>query len=357
MIHVSIRPQLQLRSERGELLSPKALELLVAIDELGSLAAACQQTGNSYRHAWELLRTAEQFFGEPVVVKSRGRGTALTPLGQQLVWAQHELDARLGPTLETMTAELSAGIDALNGHGRPRLRLHACHGQAVQALASALSTQGIAHTLRFGSSAEVIDALHQGQCDWAGVHVPLGPVAHRYALALLQGLNTDTFHVIHLAVRRQGLLTAAGNPHRIQQLRDLLRPGIRFLNRPPGSGTRRLLDALLKDAQIRPSGIMGYERNGTTHTALTAAVASRQVDAAFGPEPAERTLPVEFLPLQLERYVLLCRNDVSHSAAQAARAVLVSPALQRSLQTLSGETADDVGRVQGLRLFLESLAR
>jgi molybdate-binding protein len=265
------------------------------------------------------------------------------------------MEARLGPTLDTMASELSAGIDALQGLGRPRLRLCASHGYAVQAFADALSTQGIAHTLRYCTSAEAIDALRQGQCDWAGIHIPVGTLARPFAHAVLQGLDPAGHHVIHLALRRQGLMTQAGNPLKIYQLRDLLRPEVRFLNRPLGSGTRRLLDALLADARIRPSSVSGYERCEATHAAVAAGIASGQADAALGLELPARTFGLEFLPLQLERYVFIGRNDGTPAAASAAQALLLSAGLQKTLHALPGYTAEETGRVQSLGLFLESL--
>ena len=46
---------------------PRLVELLVAVHDTGSLAAACRQAGLSYRYAWGLLRQGEALFGAPLM--------------------------------------------------------------------------------------------------------------------------------------------------------------------------------------------------------------------------------------------------------------------------------------------------
>ena len=102
-----------------------------------------------------------------------------------------------------------------------------------------------------------------------------------------------------------------GNPRRIRQLSQLARPGIRFINRQAGSGTRLLFDALLADAGINPSRIAGYDMEEFTHGAVAASVASGMADAGFGIEAAARQAHLAFVPLARERYFLAFRNPDS----------------------------------------------
>lgn len=64
-------------------------ELLAAIAETGSIAAAGRKMGMSYRRAWLLVETMNHSFYEPLVVSvkggKQGGGAQLTPLGEQVL--------------------------------------------------------------------------------------------------------------------------------------------------------------------------------------------------------------------------------------------------------------------------------
>jgi len=65
--------------------------MLKMIEEKGSLMAACDELGYTYRRTWGNIRKIEEFFGFPLLEKHRGgaaRGSmSLTPEGKQLVRA------------------------------------------------------------------------------------------------------------------------------------------------------------------------------------------------------------------------------------------------------------------------------
>ena len=134
MFRVSIKPQWQLDRGQGATLLPRLIELLVHIDECGTLAAACQRMGLSYRYAWGVLRDASRTFGLPLVVSRRGRGAVLSALGEKLVWADRRIAARLTPVFDSLASELEAEIERALSHAQGILRLHASHGFAVEAL-------------------------------------------------------------------------------------------------------------------------------------------------------------------------------------------------------------------------------
>ena len=52
-------------------------------------------------------------------------------------------------------------------------------------------------------------------------------------------VKPERHRLVLLAVRTQGLFLAPGNPLGVRALSDLTRPGLRFVNRPEGSGTRK----------------------------------------------------------------------------------------------------------------------
>jgi molybdate transport system regulatory protein len=68
---------------------PGKIDLLEAIAATGSITAAAKRLGMSYRRAWLLVDTMNRCFKAPVVAAEaggkRGGGTALTPLGTEVV--------------------------------------------------------------------------------------------------------------------------------------------------------------------------------------------------------------------------------------------------------------------------------
>lgn len=357
-LQVSISPVWTIRHATGASLGPRVVQLLVAVDEHGSLAAACTATDASYRHAWQLLREGEALFGQPLLVMARGKGSHLTALGARLVWAQRRIQARLSPVLDSLASELGAEIGKALSAATSRLRIHASHGFAVQAMHGFLDRAEVAHELKYCSGAEALDSLSTGGCEIAGFHVPMAefePVAIDHYRPWLQA---GSHRVIRLAKRRQGLMVAAGNPKRIYEIGDLARPDLRFINRQPGSGTRYLLDLMLQARRIDAAAIRGYEQCEFTHAAVAAFVASGMADAGLGVEVPAREFKLEFLPVHQERYFLLCdARSLESAEVQRLLAVIRSADFFAAVNRLPGYVADDAGSVVTLEEAFPSFAR
>jgi molybdate transport repressor ModE-like protein len=349
MFQVSISPVWTIRDGGGASLGPRVVELLVKVDEHGSLASACGAIGASYRHAWQLLREGEALFGQPLLVMARGKGSQLTVLGERLVWAQRRVQARLSPLLDTLASELSAEIEKALSTAPARLRIHASHGFAVQALHEFIGRAGVAHELKYCSSAEALASLSNGGCDLAGFHVPLGEFEATAVEHYRPWFNLRTHRLIGLATRRQGLMVAPGNPKKIYAMSDLVRSDVRFINRQPGSGTRYLLDLMLDKSGIDTATIRGYEQCEFTHAAVAAFVASGMADAGFGVEVPAREFKLEFLPAQQERYFLMCdEKSIDTEDIQRLLQVLRSDDYHAAVNRLPGYQADAAGLVMTL---------
>lgn len=357
MFRVSISPQWTIESPDGGSLGPRVVDLLVRVAEHGSLAAACSSNGLSYRHAWQLLREGEALFGQPLLVMARGKGSLLTPLGERLVWAERRVQARLAPLLHTLASEVSTELERLLSAAGERLRIHVSHGFAVQALQEALVRDGVAHGLKYVGSAESLESLAIGQCDVAGLHVPVGALESDAVAHYRAWLEPARQRLIRLATRRQGLMTQAGNPKRIYDVADLARPGVRFINRQAGSGTRFLLDRLLHGRGITPAQVQGYEQCEFTHAAVAAFVASGMADAAMGVEVPARSFKLDFIPLLQERYFLVCHEDrLATPPFQRLLELLRSEAFVHAVDGLPGYAADRTGEVVALGDELPELA-
>ncbi|MGE3860961.1 MAG: substrate-binding domain-containing protein [Burkholderiaceae bacterium] len=324
MYDISIKPQWTIRQGLDELPLPRLLALLMAVDEHGSLAAACERSGVAYRHAWGLLKRAEALFGSPLLQRTRGRRASLTPLAEKLVWADRRITARLSPILASLASELESEIERAVSRSPAILRIHASHGFAVETLRGFMLNAGIALDLQYRSSQDALASLAAGTCDIAGFHVPLGDYEAATVRHYMRWLDPQTQQLISVSRRRQGLMVAGSNPKRITALADLLRPEVRFINRQRGSGSRLLFEMMLERQKIDARAIAGIDDCEYTHAAVAAYIASGMADAGFGIETPARQFKLSFIPLAVERYFFVCRRDA-----------LTQPLVQRMLQTLS----------------------
>ncbi|MCA0241379.1 MAG: helix-turn-helix transcriptional regulator [Proteobacteria bacterium] len=349
MKQVSIRPVWTIQDGDQPPLPARLIELLVQVSECGSLLVAARTLKLSYRRAWDLVREGEQFFDAPLLVMARGRGSTLTELGARIVWADKRIHARLRPALETLSSELAEELRGALSEAPSALRIHASHGFAIERLIERLTKGGLKLAFHYASSSAAAAALRDGDCDAAGLHIPFGAmeaVAVRHYRTWLRELDLT---LVDIATRRQGLMVRPGNPKELFALADLARPGVRFINRQSGSGTRLLLEGLLQAQGIAPTRIAGFEQGEYTHAAVAAYVASGMADAAFGLEPPARHFKLDFVPLASERYFLLCRDDVMDGAAmQAVLAALRDPGFKSQLAALPGYDPAAAGRATPL---------
>lgn len=347
MPQITLQPVWTLQSDEQGSLSPRLIELLSLVQQQGSLLAACQAMGLSYRHGWDLVRGGETLFNTTLLHMERGKGSTLSPLAEKLVWADHRIRARLQPVLDSVASELRSEIQRITSSDAPdAFRIHASHGFSIEKLLEALMADGQPVARRYATSTAAAAALRDGQCDACGVHVPQGPQQGRMLAHLGQWLQADDLQVIDIATRRQGLMVAAGNPKKVYELTDLARDEVRFINRPADSGTRFLLDGLLQDQGIASQRIRGYEQSETTHAAVAACVASGLADVGFGLERPARYFQLNFMPLVTERYVLVCRRStLDHPVAQALLRLLADPAFRSGINALPGYDARAAGSV------------
>jgi molybdate transport repressor ModE-like protein len=84
-------------------------KMLKLIEEKGSLKAACDELGYTYRRTWGNLREIEGFFGFPLLKTHRGgveRGSAsLTDEGKRLVRAFDTFHSLVDNTIQSGFAE------------------------------------------------------------------------------------------------------------------------------------------------------------------------------------------------------------------------------------------------------------
>ena len=191
-----------------------------------------------------------------------------------------------------------------------------------------------------------IMAIEEGQAHIAGVHL-LDPETGLFNVPyVLRRLSPDEVFLMHMCERTQGLMVPSGNPEGIKSVGDLARPGVSFINRQKGSGTRLLLDYLLGNAGIEPADIYGYEREMFTHTAVAAAVAGGTADVGLGVLAAARALKLEFIPVASEHYELLgLRSLMGTPGYEVLLSVLSDPEFRSEVEALGGYDLSRAGEL------------
>lgn len=341
-IHLEYRftPDAQAR-QRGDALANPLVDLLRTLRDTGSISAAARALGNSYRHTWGALKQWEDTLGAPLVVWVKGQNARLTPLAERLLWAETLARSRLAPHIEALRSELERVLALAFDAAHEVITLYASHDLALPLLRDRADAQALHIDLRFAGSADALRALAQGRCDVAGFHVPVLAAqskAPTFARALKALLKPGRHKLIASHRRTQGLMLAHGNPHGLLGLPDLLRPGLRFVNRQPGSGTRLLAEHLLQEAGLDADRIAGFHGpSEDTHVAVAAAVASGVADVGIGIEAAAASFGLHFVPLAEEEYYLVCLKEwLDGAAVQRLRALLAGPAWRDALATLPG---------------------
>ncbi len=349
MYKVVIEPRWGVTSDDGVALPHRVLELLAAVHETGSLAAAARRIDMSYRYAWGLLQQAQDVFGKPLLRMTRGKGALLTEIGERLLWADKRISARLSPMLDSLATEMEAEFDrVLRAQALP-LRVHASHGFGVETLRRCMAERDMPLDLKYRSPDDALAALRSGACDIAGLHLPIGELEPVLYAHYRDRLDPDVDRVIHLARRRQGLVLAPGNPRGIDTLQDLERPDIRMIHRQPGSGTRLLLEAMLKRHGVAFDRIRACDVEELTHAAVSAYVASGLADVGFALEPPARRYGLDFHPLVTEHYFFLSHNDVLESGRlDDLLELLRSDGFRRQLGQLPGYDSTHCGQVETL---------
>ena len=206
---------------------PTALELLVAVADRGSLAAAARATGVAQPNASRSVQRLERRLGVTLLVRTT-TGSRLTPHGTVAVeWARQVLVAN---------QQLVDGAARLAGAGGGTVRVAASQTIAEHLLPQWISqsraVSGTAVRVEVGNSTAVAGRVRDGGADVGFVEDPRPP----------RGLRSTVVGHDEMV-----LVVAPGHPwarRRRPVTVDLL-AATALVTREPGSGTRQVLDQAL----------------------------------------------------------------------------------------------------------------
>jgi putative molybdopterin biosynthesis protein len=221
------------------------------------------------------------------------------------------------------------------------------HDLVLDLAASALRDRdpGIALASSNVGSLAGLAALRDGLCHLAGSHL-LDADSGEYTLPWVERLMPDhDAAVVRLTHREQGLIVAPGNPLGLEGIDDLTRPGLRYVNRQRGAGTRVLLDHSLSLRGIEPDTIDGYAREEHTHLAVAAAVAADRADCGLGVLAAARAFGLDFVPVAKEPYdLVLERASLDSELLAPLWDLLASAEFRAEVDALGGYDTSEMGR-------------
>ena len=347
-IHFSVRADLKIADTTIDLSDLK--RSLRTLADTQSITHAAQSLGVTYRTLWGRLLGFDVALGCKLVGKARGRGTNLTGKGRALLAALERHDELFSPPSTERVSGLSADLARVL-RDQPLLRLLASHDYALAKVFDTSSAVGASspivvaqlqdaiHMANAGS-VECIRALLRGDADLAGYHHTTATAANTgkdsQATALWNRVeDSDEFWSVALMDREQGLIVAPQLKSKVKGLTDLARPGLRFVNRQRGSGTRVLLDSLMSESGMTAAAISGYGHEEFTHQAVAATIAAGAADVGPGLRTAAAQFRLHFVPLATETYRIAGRTETR----QHVSVLKLIAALRDEAAKLAGYTA------------------
>jgi molybdate transport repressor ModE-like protein len=325
-------------------LDRRVLRLLAGVKTHATLRAAAQEAGLSYRVAWGLIGDTGRLLGVPLVDLRQGRGAQLTEAGEQILAANARAMQRLSDG--AFALELAPPRKARSPAQRARLSLVASHDMLLAAFCDQWGKpEGVIHDVAFRGSLESLKAFARNEADIAGFHA-VAPSDKGFVTGFRRTLDPRRDALIRFAEREQGLIVPQGNPKRLATLADVATQQVRFVNRQRGSGTRLVIDQLLRQAGLGPASIRGYETEEYTHLAVAATIAAGQAEAGFGLKAAAARLELDFVPLRKEIYWLAVRSRrLDSDLIRRLRAGLAGEPLRRARGDLAGYSIENAGAV------------
>lgn len=311
-----------------------AQELEVSVEELFALDRQREQGIASM--AAELLSTSKA---------SKGQAVRLGQVGTKWVSVPVSASPYFLPEADGIVTEQGrVAVFPSDGSARKRIVLAGCDP----------ATSLLAHMVEKGAGVEVVHApasselslrwLKEGKVHIAGSHLEDPKTAEFNLPFIHRQFGTEEIAVVTFAEWEEGLVVLKGNPKKIRSVGDLQRKNVWFMNRQPGSGSRLLLDKLLKEGGIPARSVQGYGRIAAGHLAAAYAVFSGDADCCLATRSAARAFGLGFVPLHSERYDFVFRRSTLESpAVQTFMDVLQRASLRRKLETLAGYDTSKTG--------------
>lgn len=191
-----------------------------------------------------------------------------------------------------------------------------------------------------------IMAIKKGEAHMAPIHL-LDEETGEYNISYIKKYLSDKdINLIKVVSRIQGIMVKKGNPLNIKELKDISEKKVKFVNRQRGAGTRLFLDFMLKDLNINPEDILGYDREEFTHLSVAASIASGDSDAGLGIYSAAAMMGLDFIPLGQEEYdIAVPRKYIGTEGIKNFIEVITSDEFIEKIKSLGGYDYSRIGEI------------
>jgi putative molybdopterin biosynthesis protein len=210
----------------------------------------------------------------------------------------------------------------------------------------ALQESGSELAVMFDGSMNGLMRFAEGKATVCGCHL-FDPESQEYNLPTIsRSLPLPDIVVMEWAWREQGLILAQGNPLGIKQLSDLYRPGVRFVGRQEGAGSRILMDYLLRKAGLNPDDLSYTAQPARDENDVAFAVRNNHADAGLGIAAVVRQFQLDLVPLHKERYdLIMTRRDYFEAPLQRLLAFTRGKLFAARANEIGGYEISNLGRV------------
>lgn len=291
------------------------------------MALQWQCTVGTVQHAYQALAR------QGLITSRSGRGTQVADSPPQAIYSElplrkaalvHRAETYLlemlnaGFTLQDVEDAMQQAMERWRAESKEpvikedyTIRFAGSHDLAVAWIASHFGEidSGFRLSLQFSGSLGGLIALAEGKCDLAGCHLWDAESQQFNVPFIRRILPGRRFALVTLAQRRMGLILPPGNPAGVQGISDLSRPGVQFINRQQGSGTRVWLDYALRQVNLTDEDIAGYSDEVITHSAVARQIAEGKADVGVGLEAAATSYGLDFVFLRHDRYDLVIPQE------------------------------------------------
>jgi len=317
-----------------------AQELEVSVDELFSLSPGSQKSTEALTA--EVLSASAPANGQPVRICQVGSRWVSVPVSATPYYLP-EADGIIKRS-KRINGRADVLVFAKEEASQRRLVLAGCDPASSLLSHMVERISGIEIVSAAASSRLALAWLKQGKVHIAGSHLE-DPKTGEFNMPFIRrDFPDEEIVVVTFARWEEGLVVPRGNPKGVQKPEDLVRKGVRFVNREPGSGSRALLDKLLERAGVAASRVQGHDRVAFGHLAAAYCIVAGEADVCLATRSAAQTFGLDFVPLHNARYDLVMRKRTADlPSVKAFLDVLQRATLRRKLEVLAGYDTSQTG--------------
>jgi len=314
---MEIRSKLEVKlvTNKSEVVMDEELaSLLILIKKEGSLLRATKILGITYSRAWEKISKVEKILGRKLLTSKRGikGGALLTDEALKLLSRYlYEYERLTGRNFE-VPLRVEKKVKAPEA-----LLVTGSHDILLAYLISKLKEKGSLVEVHWIGSLNGVASIMLREGDIAGIHI-FDEKNNSYNITYFKKL--DLAPIANLVRGYERVLGFVSRESYDLEfiLSELISGRLRLINRQVGSGTRKILEWLLRNYARKRSisfdvvkkKIKGYNYEVNTHIEVGTAIASGEADVGLAIKHVAKAFTLNFIPVIWENFdfVILKRS-------------------------------------------------